>query len=171
MAPFGAKMCRMHHTIAKYRHFSFWRQMAPFGAKSGATWRHAAPRGASGDRHSQNIGDSWRYRHMAMVHSLKKNMRKIVIAKWRHLAPLSDQEIKSPNGTVWRQTSPFGAKFRQMAVKVSSPFGAKCRHMAPIVAIWRQSFVKVSSLFGAERRHMAPNVAIWRQTSPYCGQS
>ena len=53
---------------------------------SGATWRHAAPRGASGDRHSPNIGDSWRYRHVAMVQSLKKTCAKLL----------------SPNGAIWR---------------------------------------------------------------------
>ena len=145
MAPFGAiEFAKWRHVANKWRHLApkcgectLSPNIAISGAKWRQIWRHAAPRGASGDRHSPNIGDSWRYRHVAMVQSLKKNMRKIVIAKWRHLAPLSDQEIKSPNGAVWRHMATIGAKWRTNFDRHLVPYGDNWRHMAIFGAIWR----------------------------------
>ena len=131
MAPFGAKIWRVR-TIAK------WRQMAPSNSPNGAIWRqiwrHVAPRGATWRhlaianlRHSPNFGDTWRYRHVAMVHSLKKSMHKIFIAKWRHLAiKIRNFQLFLKQNT--RHAAPHCATWRHMA-----PFGDKCSssQMAP----------------------------------------
>ena len=126
----------------QYLASAHYRQMAPNLAPCGATWRHLA---IANLRHSPNLGDTWRYRHVAMRHSLKKTMRKIFIAKWRHLAPFGDKCSSSqmaPIGAIPRQTSPFIAIYRHLA-----PFIAKCRHLSPN---------------GTKFRHIAPYGAIWR---------
>ena len=151
MAPFGAKIWRVR-TIAK------WRQMAPSNSPNGAIWRqiwrHVAPRGATWRhlaianlRHSPKFGDTWRYRHVAMVHSLKKSMRKIFIAKWRHMAPFGDKCSSS-------QMAPYLAKFRQ-----TSPYGAIWRGVAKIIdelTIYLFDFNALQSRTVAIRRHVAP---------------
>ena len=121
----------------QYLASAHYRQIAPFSSPNGAIWRqiwrHVAPRGATWRhlaianlRHSPNLGDTWRYRHVAMRHSLKKTMRKIFMAKWRHLAPFGDKCSSS-------QMAPYLAKLRHLA-----PFIAIYRQMSPFIAKWRQ---------------------------------
>ena len=146
LAPFGAmKFAKWRHVANKWRQNmanAHYRQMSPFsspnGAKSGAIWRHLA---IANPRHSPNLGDTWRHRHVAMPHSLKKTMRKIFIAKRRRSAPFGDKCSSSqmaPFGAISRQITPnfaiwgFITISRQMALNV-----AKFRHMAPFGGIWR----------------------------------
>ena len=150
--------------------FAKWRHLAPDLAPRGAAWRHLA---IANLRHSPNLGDTWRYRHVAMVHSLKKSMRKIFIAKWRHMAPFGDKCSSSqmaPNLAKFRQTSPYGAIWRGVAKIIDeltiyffdfnalqSRTVAIRRHVAPRGAIWR----KITIWF-----QTSPDGAIWRQSSP-----
>ena len=146
MAPYGAiKFAKWRHVANKWRHLapiSGECALSPNGAIWRQIWRHLA---IANLRHSPNLGDTWRYRHVAMRHSLKKTMRKIFIAKWRHLAPFGDKCSSSqmaPIGAIPRQTSPFIAIYRHLA-----PFIAKCRHSSPN---------------GANLRQISPYGAIWR---------
>ena len=151
MAPYGDKN-RKFSMLSKTKH-----------SPRCATWRHLA---IANLRHSPNLGDTWRYRHVAMVHSLKKSMRKIFIAKWRHMAPFGDKCSSS-------QMAPKLAKFRQ-----TSPYGAIWRGVAKIIdelTIYFFDFNALQSRTVAIRRHVAPfgenhylvpNIARWRHLAP-----
>ena len=157
-APFGAiKFAKWRHVANKWRHLApisgecalspngaifiaKWRQIWRHVAPRGATWRHLA---IANLRLSPNLGDTWRYRHVAMRHSLKKTMRKIFIAKWRHLAIKignfqcflkQNTRHAAPRGAIWRLLAPFGDDWRQMA-----PFGEVVIWplMAPFGEVWR----------------------------------
>ena len=131
-----------------------YRQISPFLAPNGAIWRqiwrHVAPRGATCRQWRSPFAKYWRLLAVSPRGDGTKSEKKhaqIVIARWRHLTPLSDQEIKSPNGAVWRHMATFGAKWRYLAPNGELTFTASWRHMAKLGAKWRR---------------LAPNGAIWR---------